>query len=136
MRTEKKHQLRQLRHWRIRKKVSGTKIRPRMSVCFTNQNIHVQFIDDAAGRTLAAVSTTLNGLPDRDTLVANVSTAKIIGKLAAETAIARGIKEVVFDRGGARYHWSKSKGKDGKPVTVLGKLATLATAARAAGLKF
>jgi large subunit ribosomal protein L18 len=136
MRTEKKHQLKQLRHWRIRKKVSGTKIRPRMSVCFTNQNIHVQFIDDAAGRTLAAVSTTLNGLPDRDKLVANVSTAQIIGKLAAETAIARGIKEVVFDRGGARYHWSKSKGKDGKPVTVLGKLATLATAARAAGLKF
>jgi large subunit ribosomal protein L18 len=136
MRTEKKHQLKQLRQWRIRKKVSGTKIRPRMSVCFTNQNIHVQFIDDAAGRTLAAVSTTLNGLPDRDKLVANVSTAQIIGKLAAETAIARGIKEVVFDRGGARYHWSKSKGKDGKPVTVLGKLATLATAARAAGLKF
>jgi large subunit ribosomal protein L18 len=136
MRTEKKHQLKQLRHWRIRKKVSGTKIRPRMSVCFTNQNIHVQFIDDAAGRTLAAVSTTLNGLPDRDTLVANVSTAKIIGKLAAEAAIAKGIKEVVFDRAGMRYHWSKSKGKDGKPVTVLGKLATLATAAREAGLKF
>ena len=53
-----------------------------------------------------------------------------------QAAIAKGIKEVVFDRGGMRYHWSKGKGKDGKPVTVLGKLASLAEAARAAGLKF
>ena len=123
MRTQKKHQLKQLRQWRIRKKVSGTKDRPRMSVSFTNENIHVQFIDDVAGVTLAATSTTSKSTPDRD-------------KLAAEAALAKGIKEVVFDRGGMRYHWSKSKGKDGKPVTVLGKLATLATAAREAGLKF
>jgi large subunit ribosomal protein L18 len=136
MRTEKKHRLKQLRRWRIRKKVCGTSARPRMSVCFTNENIHVQFIDDAAGRTLAAVSTTSKSTPDRDSLAANVSSAKIVGKLAAETAIAKGIKEVVFDRGGARYHWSKSKGKDGKPVTALGKLATLANSAREAGLKF
>ncbi len=136
MRTEKKHQLKQLRHWRIRNKLSGTKDRPRMSVCFTNENIHVQFIDDDAGVTLAATSTTGKSTPDRDKLSANVSSAKIIGKLAAEAALAKGIKQVVFDRGGARYHWSKSKGKDGKPVTVLGKLATLATAAREAGLKF
>lgn len=107
-----------------------------MSVCFTNENIHVQFIDDAAGRTLAATSTTSKSTPERDKLAANVSSAKIVGKLAAEAALAKGIKEVVFDRSGARYHWSKSKGKDGKPVMVLGKLATLATAAREAGLKF
>jgi len=50
MRTEKKHQLKQLRKWRIRNKLSGTKDRPRMSVCFTNENIHVQFIDDKGGR--------------------------------------------------------------------------------------
>ena len=62
--------------------------------------------------------------------------AKIIGKLAAEAAMAKGIKEVVFDRGGERYHWSESKGKDGKPVKMLGKLASLAEAAREAGLKF
>jgi large subunit ribosomal protein L18 len=136
MRTQKKHQLKQLRKWRIRKKVSGTKDRPRMSVSFTNENIHVQFIDDAAGVTLAATSTTSKSTPDREKLAANVTSAKAIGKLAAEAALAKGIKEVVFDRAGMRYHWSKSKGKDGKPVTVLGKLATLATAAREAGLKF
>src|SRR5208282_3003230 len=135
MRTEKKHQLKQLRKWRIRNKVSGTKDRPRMTVCFTNENIHVQFIDDAAGVTLAATSTTCKKTPDREKLAANVSSAKIVGKLAAETAMAAGIKEVIFDRGGSRYHWSETKGKDGKPVTVMGKLATLAAAAREAGLK-
>ncbi|HKW30507.1 MAG TPA: 50S ribosomal protein L18, partial [Verrucomicrobiae bacterium] len=111
---------------------------PRMSVCFTGRNIHVQFIDDNAGVTLAAVSTTGKTVPDRDKLAANVASAKVVGKLAAETALAKGIKTVVFDRGGARYHRSESKGKgkDSKPVLVFGKLATLADAARAAGLKF
>jgi large subunit ribosomal protein L18 len=136
MRTEKKQRLAQLRHWRVRRKIRGTKERPRMSVRFTNENIHVQFIDDDAGVTLAAASTTSKATPDRDKLAANVAGAKVIGKLAAETALAKGIRSVVFDRGGARYHQNTSKGKDGKPVTVLGKLATLAAAARAAGLKF
>ncbi len=135
MRTEKKHKLKQLRHWRIRKRVAGTSARPRMSVCFTNENIHVQFIDDSAGQTLAAVSTVGKNSPAKDSS-ANVNGAKSIGKLAAEAALAKGIKEVVFDRGGARYHWSQNKGKDGKPVKSLGKLATLAEAARGAGLKF
>jgi large subunit ribosomal protein L18 len=136
MRTEKKQRLAQLRHWRVRKKVCGTKERPRMSVCFTNKNIHVQFIDDGTGVTLAAASTTSKAAPERDKLAANLASAKVIGKLAAETALAKGIKAVVFDRGDARYHRSESKGKDGKPVSVLGKVATLAEAARAAGLKF
>jgi len=138
MRTEKKHQLAQLRRWRVRRKVRGTKERPRMSVCFTNKNIHVQFVDDDSGITLAAASTTSKAAPDRDKLAANVASAKVIGKLAAETALAKGIKAVVFDRGDARYHRheSKGKGKDSKPVLVLGKLATLADAAREAGLKF
>jgi large subunit ribosomal protein L18 len=136
MRTEQKQKLAQLRHWRVRRKISGTRERPRMSVRFTNENIYVQFIDDNAGTTLAAASTTSKSAPDRDKLAANVASAKIIGKLAAEVALAKGIKIVVFDRGGARYHWSKCKGKDGKPVTVLGKLAALAGAAREAGLKF
>ena len=107
-----------------------------MSVCFTNKNIHVQFIDDNAGVTLAAVSTTGKTVPDRDKLAANAASAKMVGKLAAETALAKGIKNVVFDRAGARYHHSRSEGKDGKPVVVLGKLASLAEAAREAGLKF
>jgi len=136
MRTEQKHKLAQLRHWRVRRKIRGTRERPRMSVRFTNENIYVQFIDDHAGTTLAAASTTSKHAPDRDKLAANVTSAKVIGKLAAEAALAKGIKMVVFDRGGARYHWSKSKGKDGKPVMVLGKLAALAGAAREAGLKF
>ncbi len=107
-----------------------------MSVCFTNKNIHVQFIDDATGVTLAAISTTSKATPDRDKVTANVAGAKLVGKLAAETALAKGIKAVVFDRGDARYHRSENKGKDGKPVLVYGKLASLAEAARAAGLKF
>ncbi len=121
MRTEQKHQLALKRHWRIRRKISGTKDRPRMSVCFTNKNIHVQFIDDTAGVTLAAISTTSKATPDRDKLAANAVSAKTLGTLAAQTATAKGIKEVVFDRSGARYH---------------GKVKALADAARDAGLKF
>ena len=120
MRTEQKHRLAQLRHWRVRQKLSGTKDRPRMSVCFTNENIHVQFIDDMAGVTLAATSTTAKSIPDREKLAANVKSAQVIGKLAAKTALDKGIKQVVFDRGGARYH---------------GKVKALADAAREAGLK-
>jgi len=136
MRPDKKIELEKKRHWRVRQKVSGTPARPRMNVAFTNQHIYVQFIDDATGVTLASASTRSKATPDRENLAANVAGAKIVGKLAAEAALARGIKEVVFDRGGARYHWSRTKGKDGKPVVVYGKLATLAEAARAAGLKF
>ncbi|MFO1488740.1 MAG: 50S ribosomal protein L18 [Verrucomicrobiota bacterium] len=121
MRTDKKQRLVQLRHWRIRKKVIGSKERPRMSVCFTNQNIHVQFIDDATGVTIASATTTSKATPNREKLAANVTSAKTIGALAAQNAIAKGIKEVVFDRGGARYH---------------GKVKALADAAREAGLKF
>ena len=119
MRTEKKQKLKQLRRWRIRKKVTGTKLRPRMAVCFTNENIHVQFIDDAAGKTLAAASTVGKSAP-KD-LSANVNGAKTLGALAAKKALDLGIKEVVFDRGGVRYH---------------GKIKVLADAAREAGLKF
>jgi large subunit ribosomal protein L18 len=119
MRTEQKHRLAKLRHWRIRKKVRGTSGRPRMSVCFTNKNIHVQFIDDIAGKTLVAASTTSKSAPDK--LAANAASAKKNGALAAQAAIGKGIKAVVFDRGGARYH---------------GKVKALADAAREAGLQF
>ena len=92
-----------------------------MSVCFSNQNIHVQFIDDSAGVTIAAASTTSKATPDRDKLAANKNSAKILGALAAQAALAKGIKSVVFDRGGAMYH---------------GKVKALADAAREAGLQF
>ncbi len=121
MRTEQKHQLAVRRRWRIRQKVSGTKDRPRMAVCFTNQNIHIQFIDDKAGLTLAAASTTSKATPNREKLTANAASAKTMGSLAAQAALAKGIKQVVFDRGGARYH---------------GKVKALADAAREAGLQF
>ena len=92
-----------------------------MAVCFTNKNIHVQFIDDEAGRTLAAVSTVSKSIPDRKSLKANVPSAQKVGALAAEAAQAKGITAVVFDRRGARYH---------------GKVKALAEAAREAGLQF
>jgi large subunit ribosomal protein L18 len=91
-----------------------------MSVCFTNKNIHIQFIDDMAGVTLAAASTASKATPDRDKLAANAASAKTLGTFAAQVALGKGIKEVVFDRGGSRYH---------------GKVKALADAAREAGLK-
>jgi large subunit ribosomal protein L18 len=121
MRTQQKQKLRQLRKWRIRKKVAGTKLRPRMCVCFTNEHIYVQFIDDAAGTTVVSTSTMAKAVPDRAKLAANVTGAKRIGTLAAEAAKGKGITEVVFDRNGMRYH---------------GKVKALADAAREAGLKF
>jgi len=134
MRIEKKQRLRQRRHWRVRRKVSGTAERPRMSVCFTNRHIHVQFIDDTKGVTLAAVSSVGRAGTDLPRCAANVRGAQIIGRKAAEVALAKGIRKVVFDRGAARYHWSQGKGKDAKPV--FGKVAALAVAAREAGLEF
>jgi large subunit ribosomal protein L18 len=119
MKTEKKQKLEQLRRWRIRKKVTGTKDRPRMAVCFSCENIHVQFIDDEAGKTLAAISTV--GKSEAKELSANVKGAKAIGALAAKNALDKGIKQVVFDRGGNLFH---------------GKVKALADAAREAGLQF
>lgn len=117
MRVQKKHNLKLRRQWRVRTKVNGTAERPRMSTCFTNTHIYVQFIDDIKGATLAAVSTRDKG----EKVGANAANAVKIGKRAAETAIGKGIKAVVFDRGGNRYH---------------GKVKALADAAREAGLKF
>jgi large subunit ribosomal protein L18 len=121
MRTEQKLDLSRRRHWRVRKKVIGTDERPRMTVRFTGKNIHVQFIDDSAGRTLASASTLGKTTPDRDKLKANVASSKKLGALAADAAKQKGITKVVFDRGGARYH---------------GKVKALADAAREAGLQF
>ena len=132
MRPEHKKRLSQLRRRRIRKKISGTAERPRMAVKFSNEHIYVQFIDDVKGVTIASSSTRSKTVENRDKLAANKASAAIIGKAAAEAAAAKGIKAVVFDRGGASFHWSEDKDK--KPV--YGKLATLAAAARAAGLKF
>lgn len=121
MDTSKKNRLETLRHWRVRKKVAGTPERPRMSVKFSNAHIYVQFIDDAAGRTLAAVSTLSKDAGGDEKVRANVETAKKLGTRAAQAAQGKGIRAIVFDRGAARYH---------------GKVKALADAAREAGLKF
>ncbi len=121
MTSQTKNRLNKLRRFRIRKKVSGTKERPRMVATFSGMHIYVQFIDDAAGKTLASASTTQKDAPDRATLRANAKSAALIGKWAAERAQTQGIKAVVFDRAGARFH---------------GKVKALADAAREAGLQF
>ncbi len=121
MNTQKKQLLERRRRWRIRKKIRGTRQRPRMSVRFTGQHIYVQFVDDDAGQTLASTSTRSKALPERGQLKANVESARRLGAVAAQVALAAGITEVVFDRSGARYH---------------GKVKALADAAREGGLKF
>jgi large subunit ribosomal protein L18 len=121
MKVQKKLELKTRRQWRIRTKVSGTAERPRMSATFTNTHIYVQFVDDVAGNTLAAMSTRSKGVAAGEKLAANMKSASQVGKLAAEAALAKGIKEVVFDRRGNPFH---------------GKVKALADAAREAGLKF
>ena len=121
MQHAKKRKLKQLRKWRIRKKVTGTTERPRMSVTFSNEHIYVQFIDDSKGVTLASASTRDKTTPDRNKLAANVESAKKIGTQAAEAAKGKGVTQIVFDRNGNVYH---------------GKIKALADAAREAGLKF
>ena len=118
---QKKQKLEKLRRWRIRKKVQGTRERPRMSVRFTNTHIYVQFIDDAQRVTLASTSTRAKGIAAAGRLAANAASAKRLGTLAAEAAKSAGITTVVFDRSGAKYH---------------GKVKALGDAAREAGLKF
>ncbi|MEI6083323.1 MAG: 50S ribosomal protein L18 [Verrucomicrobiota bacterium] len=113
-----KTQFRARRHLRLRQKVTGTATRPRMAVSFTGKHIYVQFIDDVAGKTLAAASTNAgDGKGTKPTMAG----AKTIGALAAKQAQAKNISMVVFDRGGFRFH---------------GRVKALADAAREAGLKF
>lgn len=101
---------------RIRKKITGTAARPRLAVSFSNKHVYAQLIDDDKSVTLCAACT-----KNLDLAKANVETAAKVGSLVAERAVAAGITEVVFDRGGFLYH---------------GKVKSLADAARAAGLKF
>lgn len=110
-----------LRHVRLRKKVSGTSGRPRLAVHFSGMHIYAQVIDDEAGNTLAAVSTTERSLRADKLIRANCASAARVGTLLAERARSRDISKVVFDRGGFIYH---------------GKVKALADAAREAGLEF
>jgi large subunit ribosomal protein L18 len=107
-------------HTRIRKHLKGSGGRPRLSVFRSLKHIYAQIIDDASGRTLAAASTRAKGEADK-AYGGNVAAAKEIGKQIAEKALAAGIQDVVFDRGGHLYH---------------GRVKALAEAAREAGLRF
>jgi large subunit ribosomal protein L18 len=111
--------LRRKKH--IRKKLFGTTGRPRLSVFRSSKHIYVQIIDDVSGSTLASASTLSKELNDTVTYGGNKSAAQHVGTLIANRAKEKGISSVVFDRNGFLYH---------------GRVASLATAARAAGLNF
>jgi large subunit ribosomal protein L18 len=118
----KRREARLRRHTRLRKKISGTSERPRLSVFRSLHHIYAQVIDDTQGNTLLMVSTLDPEL--RKNLAGksgNIEAAKLIGTMVAKKAIEKGIKQVVFDRGGQIYH---------------GRVAALATAAREGGLEF
>ena len=107
-------------HTRIREKISGTEQRPRLNVYRSLNHIYTQLIDDATGNTIASASSTV--IKGEDKIYGgNVAAARTVGKLIAERAQEKGIKKVVFDRGGYLYH---------------GRVKALADAAREAGLEF
>ena len=113
----KRNAIRQRIHERIRRKLAGTGARPRLNVYRSLGHIYAQVIDDQKGETLVSASTLALKLKSGG----NVAAAKEIGKAVAEKAVEKGIKRVVFDRGGYLYH---------------GRIKALADAARAAGLEF
>ena len=104
-------------HTRIRERIQGTTERPRLNVYRSLNHIYAQIIDDTQGRTLVSAST----IADKVKTGGNVAAAKEIGKLVAQRALDKGIKKVVYDRGGYLYH---------------GRIKALADAAREAGLEF
>lgn len=109
------------RHARVRKKVSGTADMPRFCVYRSLNNIYVQIIDDVAGNTLVAASTMEQEIKEQIAEMTKTEAAKLVGKVAAQRAADKGIKTVVFDRGGYVY---------------TGRVAAVADGAREAGLEF
>lgn len=109
------------RHARVRRKVLGTSERPRLAVFRSNQHIYVQLIDDVQQHTIASASTVDPDLKEGLATGANCEASARVGKLIAERSMEKGIKQVVFDRGGNLYH---------------GRVKALADAAREAGLEF
>lgn len=118
---DKREALRLKRHRRVRKKVLGTAERPRLNVYRSLCNIYAQVIDDTQAVTLASASTIDSELRGQIKSGGNAESAKLVGELVAKRAIDKGIKQVVFDRGGYKYH---------------GRVQSLADAAREAGLEF
>ena len=114
-----KSEVRVKKHDRMRNHLAGTAERPRLAVFRSNNHMYAQIIDDTTGTTLVAASTL--ELKDKLKSCGNIEAAKEVGKLIAEKAIEKGIKDVVFDRGGYIYH---------------GRVMELANSAREAGLNF
>lgn len=112
---------RKRRHQRIRMKISGTSARPRLNVFRSLSHIYAQVIDDEAGHTLVSASTVDRGLAAELQGKSKKEQAALVGKMLANRAQASGIKQVVFDRGGYRYH---------------GRVKALADGAREGGLEF
>lgn len=114
-------QLTRRRHARVRRNLKGTSERPRLAVFRSNQHIYAQLIDDDNHHTLAAASSLETEFRQGELSGSNRGGAAEVGKLIAQRAIAKGLTQVVFDRGGKIYH---------------GRVASLAEAAREAGLNF
>jgi large subunit ribosomal protein L18 len=112
---------RKKRQARVRKKVTGSVERPRLCVFRSSKHIYAQIVEDVTGVTLVAASTVSKGIDDSVKYSGNVEAAKVVGKQLAEKALAKDIKQVVFDRNGFLYH---------------GRVKALADAAREAGLTF
>ena len=109
------------RHRRIRKHVAGLPNRPRLAVFRSNKNLHVQLVNDLENKTVFGCSTTGKAFRKQEPRSGSIAAAERLGTVVATEAIKRGVKQVVFDRGGYRYH---------------GRVKALADAARAAGLEF
>lgn len=116
-----RNEVRVIRHARVRKKISGTPDMPRLCVYRSNKSIYAQVIDDSKGITLVSASTLDPQIKGQLGDVDKTGAAQLVGKLVAERALAAGIKDIVFDRGGYLY---------------TGRVAALAAAAREAGLNF
>ena len=113
--------LRQIRHTRLRKKVAGTPERPRLAVFRSLRHIYAQVIDDTTGRTLVSASSGEAIKENGGPITPKIGLSAVVGKMVAERARAEGITQVVFDRGGCKFH---------------GRVKALAEASREAGLNF
>ena len=113
-------EIRHKKHRRLRNRISGTAAKPRLSVFRSNNHMYAQLIDDTVGNTICSASTLEKAARELE-YTDTVEAAAFVGKSLAERAVAKGIRQVVFDRGGYIYH---------------GKVKALADAAREAGLEF
>ena len=121
IRKESRSKIRAKKHYKLRNRINGTSERPRLSVFRSNDHMYAQIIDDSVGNTIVAASTVEKSIKEALEQTDNVDAAAYVGKVVAERALEKGIKTVVFDRGGFIYQ---------------GKVQALADAAREAGLEF